>query len=48
MRAMLTFEVLRLELGAWTLGATHRGTDVVRAEPFDVIELLLERLWPPA
>ena len=41
-------EVLRLERGAWTPVATHRGTDAVRAEPFDTVELVLERLWPPA
>jgi Uma2 family endonuclease len=41
-----TLEVLRLREGAWTIAAVHTGRDVVRAEPFDAIELDLGELWP--
>jgi Uma2 family endonuclease len=40
-----TLEVLRLEDGRWTILATHAGPEVVRAEPFDEIELDLGALW---
>jgi Uma2 family endonuclease len=40
-----TLEVLRLENGRWTIVATHDGAEVVRAEPFDEIELELAALW---
>lgn len=40
-----TLEVLRLEKGLWTILATHAGTEVVNAEPFDSIELELAILW---
>lgn len=40
-----TLEVYRLESGHWVLLATHAGDDVVRAEPFDSIEVNLKRLW---
>jgi Uma2 family endonuclease len=40
-----TLEVLRLENGLWTILATHIGAEVVRAEPFAVIELVLCALW---
>ncbi len=40
-----TLEVMRLEAGRWTLLATHAGDAVVRAEPFDAIELGLFRWW---
>ena len=45
-----TLEVLRLRDGSWTLVAVCGDTDVVRAEPFEAIELELGRLWadPPA
>jgi Uma2 family endonuclease len=45
-----TLEVLRLEGGRWVLLATHSDTDVVRAEPFDEIEIELPALWsdPPS
>ena len=46
-----TLEVLRLRDGAWTIGAVCSGSDSVRVEPFDAIELALARLWldsPPA
>jgi hypothetical protein len=40
-----TLEVLRLEGGRWTILATHAGDEVVRAEPFEAIELQLAALW---
>ena len=40
-----TLEVLRLRDGAWTIVAVCSGSDAVRAEPFDAIELALSRLW---
>jgi Uma2 family endonuclease len=43
-----TLEVLKLREGAWTIAAVHTGRDVVRAEPFDAIELDLGELWPEA
>ncbi|MEZ4222223.1 MAG: Uma2 family endonuclease [Polyangiaceae bacterium] len=43
-----TLEVLRLREGAWTVHAIHRGDAVVRAEPFDAIELALSDLWLPS
>jgi Uma2 family endonuclease len=38
-------EVLRLEGGRWTILAMHAGDEVVRAEPFEAIELKLAALW---
>jgi Uma2 family endonuclease len=40
-----TLEVYRLERGAWTFVDAHEREDVVRAEPFEAIELSLARLW---
>jgi Uma2 family endonuclease len=40
-----TLEVLRLREGAWTIVAVWEDTAVVRAEPFEAIELELGRLW---
>ena len=40
-----TLEVYRLEDGRWVVASTHAGTDWVRAEPFDALELQLERWW---
>jgi Uma2 family endonuclease len=40
-----TLEVLRLENGRWLILATHVGSEIVRAEPFDQIELDLGSLW---
>ncbi len=40
-----TLEVLRLREGAWTIVAVWEDTAVVRAEPFEAIELELARLW---
>ena len=38
-------EVYRLTAGAWTLLMTGGGNDLVRAEPFEAIELELAGLW---
>jgi Uma2 family endonuclease len=40
-----TLEVLRLESGRWSILATHAGSEVVRAVPFDAIDLELGLLW---
>jgi hypothetical protein len=40
-----TLEVLRLESGRWTIVSTASGTDMVRAEPFEALELDLTLLW---
>lgn len=40
-----TLEVFRREGRRWTLLATHGDTEVVRAEPFDALELDLAVLW---
>lgn len=40
-----TLEVYRLETGRWVLLDTYEGDEVVRAEPFDAIELSLPVLW---
>lgn len=40
-----TIEVLRLENGRWTIVSTCAGSDVVRIEPFDAIDLDLTLLW---
>jgi Uma2 family endonuclease len=40
-----TLEVLRLHDGAWTIGAVFTGSEPVRAEPFDAVELELGALW---
>jgi Uma2 family endonuclease len=44
-----TLEVLRLDAGRWTIVSTWAGVDVVRAEPFEALELDLSWLWgePP-
>ena len=42
-----TLEVYRLEGEHWVVVGTHAGDDAVRAEPFDAIELRLERWWAP-
>jgi Uma2 family endonuclease len=41
-----TLEVLRLREGAWTIVGVWEDAAVVRAEPFEAIELELGRLWP--
>ena len=40
-----TLEVYRLEDGRWVVASTHGGDDRIRAEPFDAIEIGLERWW---
>lgn len=40
-----TLDVRRLEDGRWTVLATHRGDQVVRAEPFEAIDLPLAQFW---
>jgi Uma2 family endonuclease len=40
-----TLEVLRLEGGRWVIVATHTGAEVVRAQPFEAIDLELPLLW---
>lgn len=40
-----TLEIYRLAESGWTLVDTHEGSAVVRAEPFDAIELGLASLW---
>ena len=40
-----TLEVLSLAGGRWTVVATHLGAAVVRAEPFEAVELDLSALW---
>jgi Uma2 family endonuclease len=42
-----TLEVYRLDAGRWLLAATHDGDEVVRAEPFEALELALARWWIP-
>ena len=43
-----TLEVLLLKDGQWTIVGVPGGSDVVRIEPFEAIELQLGRLWPDA
>jgi len=43
--ASRTLEVSRLEGGRWVLLATYAEDEVVRAEPFEAIELELALLW---
>jgi Uma2 family endonuclease len=38
-------EVLRLDAGGWVIAATYAGADVVRAAPFDAVDLELAALW---
>jgi Uma2 family endonuclease len=40
-----TLEIFRLESGRWVLVTTFKGDAVVRAEPFDAIELDMGALW---
>ncbi len=43
-----TLEVFRSDGGRWILLTTHEGDAIVRAEPFDAIELELSLLWAGA
>jgi Uma2 family endonuclease len=45
--AAQTLEVFRLQGTTWLLLATYGEKDVVRAEPFDAVELELGALWLP-
>ncbi|WP_437979008.1 Uma2 family endonuclease [Sorangium sp. So ce295] len=40
-----TLEVYRLDDGRWSLLDTYEGEEVVRPEPFEVVELPLAALW---
>lgn len=40
-----SLEVLRLEEGRWSVLSTHRGDAIIRAEPFQAIEIDLLPLW---
>jgi len=40
-----SLEGYRLEAGKWVLFETHGGDELVRAEPFDAVEIDLLRLW---
>ena len=40
-----TLEVLRLQSSRWTIVATHADDAVVRAEPFEAVEIDLLPLW---
>jgi Uma2 family endonuclease len=40
-----TLELYRLDGGGWRLVATREGDTVVRAAPFEAVELDLTRLW---
>jgi Uma2 family endonuclease len=40
-----TLEVLRLEDGRWSILSTHAGTETVRVEPFNEVEVELAALW---
>jgi Uma2 family endonuclease len=40
-----TVEVLRLEGSRYVLVGTYAGSDILCAEPFDALELDLDRLW---
>src|SRR5262249_17931443 len=42
-----TLEVMRLENGKWVLQEIFSGAEIVRAEPFEAIELELDALWLP-
>jgi Uma2 family endonuclease len=40
-----TLEVYRLEGQRWVVASTHGGAELVRAEPFQAIELDMSRWW---
>ncbi|MBY0275016.1 Uma2 family endonuclease [Candidatus Binatia bacterium] len=42
-----TLEIYHLGDRLWTLEAVHAADEVVRAAPFDALELALERWWLP-
>ena len=40
-----TLEVLRLESDRWVVAGNYAGDDVVRAEPFEAVDIELATLW---
>ncbi len=40
-----TLEVLRLQADLWVVAAVFTGASLIRAEPFDAIELDLAKVW---
>ena len=40
-----TIEIYRLEDARWIVVANHGGDDRVRAEPFEAMEIALDRWW---
>jgi Uma2 family endonuclease len=40
-----TFEAFRLDDGSWKYIAQHVGSEVIRVEPFEAIEIDLTNLW---
>lgn len=42
-----TLEIYHLEADRWVVVSAHGGDEMVRAEPFDAIELGLDRWWLP-
>jgi len=42
-----TLEIYRQDAGRWIVAAVFAGDEVVRAEPFEAIEIGLARWWPP-
>src|SRR5258708_7500146 len=42
-----TLEIYHRAQGPWTVVAVTGGNDLVRGEPFDAIEVALERWWIP-
>jgi Uma2 family endonuclease len=42
-----TLEIYRLEGGRWLVASVYGGDEVVPAEPFDAVELRLDRWWLP-
>jgi Uma2 family endonuclease len=45
--ALKTLQVFRLENKHWSLATAFSGEEMVRAEPFDAVELDLSALWLP-
>ena len=42
---LCTLEVYRLEAQRWVVVSTHGGNEMIRAEPFEAIEIDLGRWW---
>jgi hypothetical protein len=40
-----TLEVYRLQNGQWVVAGTYAGSERVRAEPFEAVELEIARWW---